>query len=109
LHQIFQWHNMGSAVVPPATMQAMKQNMAWDGWFHLAVWIITLAGVAFLFHDAREGRPLPGGVAFTGQLLLGWGVFNLVEGIVDHHLLGLHHVRDLPVHVPVYDWLFLGV
>jgi hypothetical protein len=21
--------------------------------------------------------------------------------------LGLHHVRDLPVHVPLYDWLFL--
>ena len=40
-------------------------------------------------------------------MLIGWGGFNVVEGIVDHHLLGLHHVRDLPQHVPVYDWLFL--
>jgi uncharacterized membrane protein len=33
----------------------------------------------------------------------------LLEGLVDHHLLALHHVRDLPIHVPFYDWLFLGI
>ena len=42
-------------------------------------------------------------------MLLGWGSFNLLEGIVDHHVLNLHHVRDLPEHVPVYDWLFLAI
>ena len=26
-------------------------------------------------------------------MLAGWGLFNLVEGLVDHHLLGIHHVR----------------
>lgn len=29
-----------------------------------------------------------------GWILLGWGVFNLVEGVVDHHILGIHHVRS---------------
>jgi uncharacterized membrane protein len=24
----------------------------------------------------------------------GWGLFNLVEGLIDHQLLGVHHVRD---------------
>jgi uncharacterized membrane protein len=38
---------------------------------------------------------------------MGWAGFNLVEGIIDHHLLNLHHVRDLPEHVPLYDWVFL--
>ena len=28
-----------------------------------------------------------------GLLFVGWGAFNLVEGIIDHHLLGIHHVR----------------
>lgn len=109
LHQIAQWHNMGSAVLPPTTMDAMKQNMVWDGLFHAAVWAATLAGVYLLLRDARRGGPLPSAGAFTGQLLLGWGIFNLVEGVVDHHLLGLHHVRDVPAHVPLYDWLFLGI
>jgi uncharacterized membrane protein len=109
LHQILEWHNMGSAVLPPTTMAAMRQNMIWDGEFHAAVWAITLVGIYLLLADARRGAPLPSRGAFTGQLLLGWGIFNLVEGIVDHHLLGLHHVRDLPAHVAAYDWAFLAV
>lgn len=109
LHQIIRWHNMGSAVVPPITMEAMERNMAWDGLFHAAVWVMTVVGVYWLLSDARTGQPLPDGKAFTGLLLLGWGLFNLVEGIIDHHILGLHHVRDLPSHVPLYDWLFLGI
>jgi uncharacterized membrane protein len=42
-------------------------------------------------------------------MLLGWTSFNLVEGVVDPHLLQLHHVRDLPVHIPLYDRAFLLV
>jgi uncharacterized membrane protein len=26
-------------------------------------------------------------------MAMGWGLFNLVEGIVDHHILSIHHVR----------------
>jgi uncharacterized membrane protein len=109
LHQIAQWHNMGSAVLPPTTMAAMKQNMAWDGWFHAAVWLCTVVGLYWLASAVRGGRAMPGGRQLTGLLLLGWGLFNLIEGVIDHHLLELHHVRDVPVHVPLYDWLFLAI
>lgn len=109
LHQVLQWHNMGSAVLPPVTMGAMRRNMVWDGLFHATTWLLTLAGVYLLLRDARRGDALPDAGAFTGQLILGWGLFNLVEGLVDHHLLGIHHVRDMPLHVPAYDWLFLAV
>ncbi|HEX2080422.1 MAG TPA: DUF2243 domain-containing protein [Longimicrobium sp.] len=108
LHQIAQWHNMGSAVLPPHTMDAMRQNMVWDGLFHAATWWVTLAGVWLLWQDAHRGAVPPGRV-FIGQMLLGWAGFNLAEGIIDHHLLNLHHVRDLPAHVPAYDWAFLLV
>jgi uncharacterized membrane protein len=83
--------------------------MTWDGLFHAGVWVMTLVGVYWLLADARKGELLPDGKAFTGLLILGWGLFNLVEGIIDHHILGLHHVRDLLAHVPLYDWLFLGI
>ncbi len=109
LHQIAQWHNMGSAVLPPDTMEAMSQNMVWDGLFHAATWIITLVGVWMLWSAARSGTIRESARQFAGQMVFGWGAFNLVEGVIDHHLLGLHHVRDMPVHVPLYDWLFLGV
>jgi uncharacterized membrane protein len=107
LHQILQWHHMGSAMLPPVTMAAMQRNMTWDGLFHAATWLITLAGVWMLWTDRQ--RSAPTARALVGQMILGWGVFNLVEGVIDHHLLDLHHVRDLPVHIPVYDWIFLAV
>ena len=40
--------------------------------------------------------------AFIGSLALGWGLFNLVEGIIDHQILGLHHVNET---VPPEQWL----
>lgn len=109
LHQIAQWHNMGSAVLPPISMDAMSRNMVWDGQFHAATLTITLIGVYMLRADSQhEGRPC-GATSFTGQLVFGWGAFNLIEGGIDHHLLNLHHVRDIPAHIPLYDWVFLAV
>lgn len=109
LHQIFQWHNMLSARVPPTNMAAMRTNMVADGWFHAGVWTFTLAGALLLWSAAGPGVRLPGMRHLVGLLLIGWGAFNLVEGLIDHHLLQLHHVRDVPVHVPAYDYLFLLV
>jgi uncharacterized membrane protein len=107
LHEIAQWHNMGSAVLPPHTMDAMRRNMLWDGQFHLVAWLITLAGLFALWRDRQASAPTI--AALTGQMIMGWGLFNLLEGLIDHHLLNLHHVRDLPYHVPAYDWLFLMI
>jgi uncharacterized membrane protein len=89
-------------------MDAMRQNMVWDGWFHVAILVLTTLGMFLLLRDARRGAPLPTMAGFTGLLFIGWGTFNLVEGLIDHHLLEIHHVRDMPAHVPAYDWLFLG-
>ena len=106
-HQIVQWHSMVSAVLPPTSLGAMRQGMLWDGVFHSLTWCVVLAGVYMLRSEMLRG--LSGSlVGFTGRLVVGWGAFNLVEGVLDHHLLELHHVRDLPVHAPLYDWVFLG-
>jgi uncharacterized membrane protein len=37
----------------------------------------------------------PGGILFhqLGSAALGWGLFNVVEGLIDHYLLELHHVH----------------
>jgi len=108
-HQIAQWHNMGSAVLPPLTMEAMARNMRWDGYFHAGTFVLTLIGIVLLWREGRNGTAPATGRMLAGQLLLGWGISNLVEGVIDHHLLALHHVRDMPMHVPLYDWLFLVV
>jgi len=83
LHQILQWHNMLSARVPPSSMDAMRTNMSADGWFHAGVWCLTFSGVLLLWNAARSPVPLPPMRYLLGLLLGGWGVFNLVEGVID--------------------------
>ncbi|HMS72772.1 MAG TPA: DUF2243 domain-containing protein, partial [Baekduia sp.] len=108
LHQIFQWHNMVSNWVPPINMENMKLNMTWDGLFHALMWFFSLAGVTLLWRDARRDQPMPATVPFFGQLIFGWGVFNMVEGLINHQILGAHHVREVPDFL-VYDLAFLAL
>jgi uncharacterized membrane protein len=98
LHQILQWHHMLSGErgdEPLDTVAGLEANTVGDGVFHAATWTLVVLGVVLLYRrlggaDARR----PSLVPFAGLLLAGWGIFNLVEGLVDHHLLELHHVRD---------------
>jgi uncharacterized membrane protein len=109
LHQILQWHNMLSAQMPPNDLVSAKINMAWDGYFHLAVWILTLIGLGILW-GAGSRRDVPwSGKTFVGSLILGWGLFNLIEGIIDHQLLGIHHVYEYTDNKLPWDLAFLGI
>ncbi|MEX2116924.1 MAG: DUF2243 domain-containing protein, partial [Bacteroidota bacterium] len=85
-----------------------KINMAWDGYFHAAVWVMTAIGLAFLWR-AGERRDVPwSGRTFLGSLLAGWGLFNCVEGTIDHHVLGIHHVYEYTANKLPPDLAFLG-
>jgi uncharacterized membrane protein len=110
LHQILQWHHMVSHVddYPTTTVAGLEANTLGDGLFHAATWLATAAGLALLWSVTRR----PGGAwstrSFIGTLLAGWGLFNLVEGIVDHHLLELHHVRENSANQLAWDLAFLA-
>ena len=93
LHQILQWHNMLSSEIPPVDLVSAKVNMLWDGLFHAFAWIVTALGIARLWQAGTIAEVAWSTRAFGGSLLAGWGLFNLVEGVIDHHLLGVHHVH----------------
>jgi uncharacterized membrane protein len=96
LHQILQWHHMLSSEgsYPTTTVAGLETNTLWDGLFHAAVWVVVAGGLWVLWRRTAAWRWAPSGRALVGWMLVGWGAFNLGEGIVDHHLLGLHHVRE---------------
>jgi uncharacterized membrane protein len=94
LHQILQWHSMLSNVVRPTTIEAMHLNMFWDGVFHAATWIVTFVGVMLLWRSSERGTAPPLRI-FLGGMLLGWGAFNVIEGLINHQLLELHNVREV--------------
>jgi uncharacterized membrane protein len=109
LHQILQWHNMLSAQLPPDTLVRAKVNMYWDGVFHAAVWVLTAVGLALLWSATGRADVPRSGRSLGGALLLGWGLFNVVEGIIDHEILGLHHVREYAANKLPWDLGFLGL
>ena len=108
LHMLLEWHHMVSTPVPPTTLAAMHYNTYWDGVFHAGAWVVVVLGVALLWRAAREPHALPSTRVFLGHVLLGGGLFNLVEGVVDHHVLRLHHVREVGDPL-AYDLAFLLV
>lgn len=105
LHQVLQWHHMLSAHTPPNSLASLKWNTLADGLFHVAAWVFTFIGVLLVWSSSRESEP-GGWGRFLGGILAGWGAFNVVEGLVDHHLLGVHHVRPGPDEL-LYDVGFL--
>lgn len=111
-HQLLQVHNMLSARFPVRDLDPEKLvvnleiNMFWDGLFHLATWITTAIGIGMLW-NAVGRRDVPHSTrTLWGALSLGWGLFNLVEGIIDHHVLHIHHVVETHNHL-VWDLAFL--
>lgn len=94
-HQILQWHNMLSSAVPPTDLDRIRFNVLADGLFHAAAWLVTLAGLFLLWRSVRTGRSNRFSAGAFGGLLAGFGLFNLVEGFVNHHLLKLHNVREV--------------
>ncbi|MFC3885404.1 DUF2243 domain-containing protein [Bacillus songklensis] len=97
LHQILQWHSV--------YMPTDRHNqIVSDGLFHLFVTVVIfISGILLWRNDPAEKMHQPG--KFWGAFLLGAGSFNFLEGIIDHHLLRIHHVRPGPDQL-LYDLLF---
>lgn len=106
-HQLLQTHNMLSAKVPKTSIVNMEINMVWDGLFHAFTWLTTALGIALLWRAGRRTEVPWSGRTLVGSMLAGWGLFNLVEGLIDHHLLHVHHVVER-LGMSVWDWAFLA-
>ena len=105
-HQLLQVHNMLSARFPKSTIANIEVNMFWDGLFHTLTYVITIIGLATLWKAGKRDDVPWAGKTFLGACFLGWGIFNLSEGIVDHYILNIHHVVER-MGQSVYDLLFL--
>jgi uncharacterized membrane protein len=96
LHQLLQWHHMLSdhGDYPVTTVAGLEVNTLWDGLFHTLTYIAVAVGLVLLWRAARLPHSPWSTKLMVGLLLMGWGAFNLIEGAVNHHLLGIHHVNE---------------
>ncbi len=107
IHQLLQWHHMFTSVETSDTVRGLELNTLGDGLFHLFDWVLTLVGITLLWRvsrdpDAEKSTPL-----FLGALLAGAGLFDFIEGLIDHQILGIHHVKP-GAHEFAWDMGFLA-
>ncbi|MEC5423918.1 DUF2243 domain-containing protein [Virgibacillus sp. C22-A2] len=101
-HQLLQWHS----VVMETTRSGQIIS---DGVFHFAVTITLVAGGVLLW---LAGKPtdLPKGIRLlVSMFLIGSGTFNIIEGIINHHLLQIHRVKPGDPNALAYDLAFLAL
>jgi uncharacterized membrane protein len=94
LHQLLQWHHMLSSWYPITSIESLELNTFWDGVFHSSTYLFVIAGLVILWRTARRRHLLWSSKLLVGSLLIGFGAFNVVEGLIDHQWLGLHHVNE---------------
>ena len=56
LHEILQWHHMISSVEPTDTVAGLELNVVADGFFHVATWLLVMAGTTLTVVSWRQGR-----------------------------------------------------
>jgi uncharacterized membrane protein len=112
LHQILQWHHMltgDNGGEPMTTVTGLETNTLADGFFHLTTWVFVAIAMLMTVRLWRRREPAPPWRAHFGALLAGWGVFNVIEGLINHQILGIHHVRD-DLGAPIgWDLAFLAL
>jgi uncharacterized membrane protein len=91
-HQLLHWHHFYDRSTPTIGLVS-------DGWFHAFSFIAIVVGM-FLLADLRRVRGLVPRRWWAG-LLLGWGGFQVYDGVIDHKLLRLHQIR---YHVTLWPY-----
>jgi uncharacterized membrane protein len=103
LHQLLQWHHLWSSRTPVDTVAGLERNTLADGIFHSAALVVLMVGAVLI---VGERVPVP---AALGLVLIGWGVFHVIDQFVFHLALGAHHIREGVPDPEVYDWAFFAI
>lgn len=103
LHQILQWHHLLSGL--EEARRDIRILIMTDGIFHLLMYVIAVLGLWLLWRTRAEA----GDRYLLGNLLFGFGVWHVVDGVVSHWALGIHRIR-MDVENPLFwDLLWLGL
>ncbi len=109
LHQILQIHEMLSNKIDATNYIGKSVNMFWDGIFHLFCFIVVFAGIILLWRLMKRSDVDRSGNLFAAGLIGGWGLFNLIEGTIDHQILKLHNVVEFATDHTIGNYGFLCV
>lgn len=91
-HMIFQTHHLLSGIYDPSSYDGFRTNVVVDGVFTLFMLGVTLIGLGMLWRLRNRADERYSTRYLIGAIIVGSGVFNLIDGVVSHYVLGLHSV-----------------
>jgi Predicted membrane protein (DUF2243) len=74
------------------TLRAAAEMVRRHGKHGLDVFVVL--GLIVLWRASRRSHIRWSSKLLVGSFLIGFEIFNLVEGVVDHHLLAIHHAES---------------
>ena len=83
-HQLLHWHHFYDA-------STSDVGLVSDGIFHAGGWLAIVVGL-FWFADLQRRRTTVPRRVWAGGLI-GWGAFQVYDGLFQHKVLGLHQIR----------------
>ncbi|MFA1821019.1 DUF2243 domain-containing protein [Virgibacillus oceani] len=92
-HQLLQWHHFYDR-------STTEIGLISDGLFHAFSWFATIGGL-FMLADLRRRQAL-NWLYWWGSVLVGAGLFQLYDGLIQHKVLRVHQVRYVE-NIWLYD------
>lgn len=91
-HLIFQHHHLLSGYIDPTSDDGLRENVYYDGLFLFAMVGVTAVGNLMLWRLANGASRRLSGWYLAGSILVGAGIFNVFDGVVNHYILDAHNV-----------------
>lgn len=105
LHQILQWHSLLSAL-DGEIFQDLRFRILTDGLFHVVMYVIGIGGLWLLWRTRGQFDSPDSGRRFASTLFIGFGMWHLLDAVLNHWILGLHHIRENDANWLAWDLAF---
>jgi len=105
LHQILQWHHLLSALESDPFRDLRTQILA-DGIFHALMYAVMAIGLWKLWQTRKEFSEPRADHFLFANVLIGFGVWHMLDGVASHWLTGIHRIRPDSDNPLFWDLLF---
>ena len=95
-----------SAKYPAGSVPNLEIKTLWEGLLHVSTSMFVALGLTILWRAAQRTHVHWSRKLLVGTLLMGFGLFDLVEGFMDHQLLDIHHVNET---IPQAQWIYWNI
>ncbi|WP_440769288.1 DUF2243 domain-containing protein [Natronorubrum sp. DTA28] len=91
-HLTLQAHHLFSGFYDPYSLDGLRTNVMFDGLFLLAMLSIMVVGFGLLWRVVNGTDRRFSTLSLVGSVVVGMGVFNVIDGVVSHYVFDLHNV-----------------